>query len=76
MLLEKKLSEPMAFRVKGARRLTQHAGGDAPKAKVMHLLRAESFDIIVRHTEPDWQEGAIAAAWQALTSLHECAMRG
>jgi monoamine oxidase len=27
------------------------------------------------YSEPDWQEGAIAAAWQALTSLHERAMR-
>jgi monoamine oxidase len=27
------------------------------------------------HSEPDWQEGAVAAAWQALTSLHERAMR-
>ena len=24
---------------------------------------------------PDWQEGAVSAAWQALTSLHERAMR-
>jgi monoamine oxidase len=28
------------------------------------------------HSEPDWQEGAVAAGWQALTSLHERAMRG
>jgi monoamine oxidase len=27
------------------------------------------------YSEPDWQEGAVAAAWQALTSLHERAMR-
>lgn len=26
-------------------------------------------------SEPDWQEGAVSAAWQALTSLHERAMR-
>jgi len=26
-------------------------------------------------SEPDWQEGAVAAGWQALTSLHERAMR-
>ena len=25
---------------------------------------------------PDWQEGAVAAGWHALTSLHERAMRG
>jgi monoamine oxidase len=28
------------------------------------------------HSQPDWQEGAISAAWQALTTLHERAMRG
>ncbi len=27
-------------------------------------------------SEPDWQEGAVAAGWQALTSLHNRAMRG
>ena len=27
-------------------------------------------------SEPDWQEGAVAAGWQALTSLHDRAMRG
>ena len=26
------------------------------------------------YSEPDWQEGAVAAAWQALTSLHQRAM--
>jgi monoamine oxidase len=26
-------------------------------------------------SEPDWQEGAVSAAWQALTSLHQRAMR-
>jgi monoamine oxidase len=26
-------------------------------------------------SEPDWQEGAVAAAWQALKALHERAMR-
>ena len=26
-------------------------------------------------SEPDWQEGAIAAGWQAVKSLHERAMR-
>jgi monoamine oxidase len=28
------------------------------------------------YAAPDWQEGAVAAGWQALTSLHERAMRG
>lgn len=27
------------------------------------------------YSQPDWQEGAVGAAWQALTSLHERAMR-
>jgi monoamine oxidase len=27
------------------------------------------------YSEPDWQEGAVAAGWQALKSLHERAMR-
>src|SRR5262245_37592643 len=27
------------------------------------------------YSEPDWQEGAVAAGWQALTLLHERAMR-
>jgi monoamine oxidase len=28
-----------------------------------------------QYSEPSWQEGAVGAAWQALTSLHERAMR-
>lgn len=28
------------------------------------------------HSEPDWQEGAISAGWQALKTIHERAMRG
>ena len=27
------------------------------------------------YSEPDWQEGAVAAAWQALTLMHNRAMR-
>ncbi|HYA18256.1 MAG TPA: FAD-dependent oxidoreductase, partial [Bryobacteraceae bacterium] len=27
------------------------------------------------YSQPDWQEGAVAAAWQALTTLHDRAMR-
>jgi monoamine oxidase len=27
-------------------------------------------------SEPDWQEGAVAAGWQAIKSLHDRAMRG
>lgn len=28
------------------------------------------------YSEPDWQEGAVAAGWQALKSIHERAMKG
>ncbi len=28
------------------------------------------------YSQPDWQEGAVSAGWQALTTLHERAMRG
>jgi monoamine oxidase len=31
--------------------------------------------VVAPKSEPDWQEGAVSAAWQALTSLHERAMR-
>jgi monoamine oxidase len=28
------------------------------------------------YSEPDWQEGAVAAGWEALKAVHERAMRG
>jgi len=31
---------------------------------------------VTPHSEPDWQEGAISAGWQALQLVHERAMRG
>ena len=31
---------------------------------------------VTPHSEPDWQEGAISAGWQALKFIHERAMRG
>jgi monoamine oxidase len=31
---------------------------------------------VTPHSEPDWQEGAISAGWQALEFIHERAMRG
>ena len=31
---------------------------------------------VTRHSEPDWQEGAVSAGWQALQLVHERAMRG
>jgi monoamine oxidase len=56
------------------------ASGAAP-ARRAQLSRVENRLLIgsaatAPYSEPDWQEGAVAAAWQALTSLHERAMRG
>jgi len=53
----------------------------APPARRAQLSKAENRVLIgcaatAPYSEPDWQEGAVAAAWQALTSLHERAMRG
>lgn len=31
---------------------------------------------VTPHSEPDWQEGAVSAGWQALQLVHERAMRG
>ncbi len=28
------------------------------------------------YSEPDWQEGAVAAGWQTVKTLHERAMKG
>jgi monoamine oxidase len=47
----------------------------AQLAKVENRLLIGSA-VTAPYSEPDWQEGAVAAAWQALTSLHERAMRG
>jgi len=53
----------------------------APPARRARLSNVENRLLIgsaatAPYSEPDWQEGAVAAAWQALTSLHERAMRG
>ena len=53
----------------------------APLARRSQLSKVENRLLIgcaatAPYSEPDWQEGAVAAAWQALTSLHERAMRG
>jgi monoamine oxidase len=53
----------------------------APLARRAQLSKVENRLLIgsaatAPYSEPDWQEGAVAAAWQALTSLHERAMRG
>ncbi len=52
----------------------------AARARRPQLTKVENRLIIgsaatAPHSEPDWQEGAVAAGWQALTSLHERAMR-
>src|SRR5580658_1932502 len=53
----------------------------APAARRAQLSKIENRLVIgcaatAPYSEPDWQEGAVAAAWQALTTLHERAMRG
>jgi monoamine oxidase len=53
----------------------------APPARRAQLSKVENRVLIgcaatAPYSEPDWQEGAVASAWQALTSLHERAMRG
>lgn len=56
-----------------------YASGSA-SARRIQLSKVENRIIIgsaatAPHSEPDWQEGAVAAGWQAVTSLHERAMR-
>jgi monoamine oxidase len=53
----------------------------APPERRAQLAKVENRVIIgsaatAPYSEPDWQEGAVAAAWQALTSLHKRAMGG
>ena len=53
----------------------------APPARRAQFAKVDNRILIgsaaaAPYSEPDWQEGAVAAAWQALTSLHERAMRG
>ena len=55
-----------------------YASGSA-SARRTQLSKVENRIIIgsaatAPHSEPDWQEGAVAAGWQALSSLHERAM--
>jgi monoamine oxidase len=52
----------------------------APLARRAQLSKFENRLLIgsaatAPYSEPDWQEGAVAAAWQALASVHERAMR-
>jgi monoamine oxidase len=56
-----------------------YASGSA-RARRPQLTKVENRIIIgsavtAPYSEPDWQEGAVAAGWQALKSLHERAMR-
>jgi monoamine oxidase len=55
------------------------AGGTAERRS--QLARIDNRIVIgsaatAPQSSPDWMEGAVAAAWQALTSLHDRAMRG
>jgi monoamine oxidase len=56
-----------------------YASGSA-SARRVQLSKVENRIVIgsaatAPHSEPDWQEGAVAAGWQALKSVHERAMR-
>ena len=53
----------------------------APPARRAQFAKVDNRIILgsaatAPYSEPDWQEGAVAAGWQALTSLHDRAMRG
>jgi monoamine oxidase len=52
----------------------------APPARRAQFAKVDNRILIgsaatAPYSEPDWQEGAVAAGWQAVTSLHERAMR-
>jgi monoamine oxidase len=52
----------------------------APATRRAQLAKVDNRILIgsaaaAPYSEPDWQEGAVAAGWQALKSLHERAMR-
>jgi len=54
---------------------------NGPAARRVQLSKVENRLLIgsaatAPYSEPDWQEGAVAAGWRALTLLHERAMRG
>jgi monoamine oxidase len=56
-----------------------YASGSA-SARRAQLSKLENRIVIgsavtAPHSEPDWQEGAVAAGWQALKTIHERAMR-
>jgi monoamine oxidase len=64
------------------RKVKYSLGGFAPGAPPMRRAQFAKVDnrILIGsaaaapYSEPDWQEGAVAAAWQAVKSLHERAM--
>ena len=66
------------------RKVKYSLGGFAPGAPPMRRAQFAKVDnrILIGsaatapYSEPDWQEGAVAAAWQAVKSLHERVMRG
>jgi len=52
----------------------------APPARLAQFAKVDNRIILgsaatAPYSEPDWQEGAVAAAWQALKSLHARAMQ-
>ena len=52
----------------------------APPARRAQFAKADNRIVlgsaaVAPYSEPDWQEGAVAAAWQALKLLHDRAMR-
>jgi monoamine oxidase len=52
----------------------------APPARLVQFAKVDNRIILgsaatAPYSEPDWQEGAVAAAWQALKSLHARAMQ-
>jgi len=53
----------------------------SPEARRAQLAKVENRVVLgsaatTPRSEPDWLEGAVAAGWQALASIHERAMRG
>jgi monoamine oxidase len=65
------------------RKVKYSQGGFAPGAPPLRRAQFAKVDnrILIGsaatapYSQPDWQEGAVAAAWQAVKSLHERAMR-
>ena len=65
------------------RRVKYNQGGYAAGAPPMRRAQFAKVDnriilgsaAVAPYSEPDWQEGAVAAGWQALKLLHERAMR-